>query len=262
MTDTAPTDAGPAAADSVAADPAESDVVIVAVDGPAGSGKSSVSKQVARALGFGYLDTGAAYRALAWHALAREVDTSDATAVLEAASDFDFRISLDPDDYWVRSGETDVTEAIREQRVTDAVSGVARVPAVRRAINAAFRRLVAASGRPGVVVEGRDITTVVAPDAPARILLTADPAVRAARRSAEISGSTAAEVAEALRRRDSSDSKVVDFLTAAPGVAVVDSTALDFDQTVAEVLAVARRELAGAASAGADRGAPGTDGKD
>jgi len=150
-----------------------SDVVIVAVDGPAGSGKSSVSKQVARALGFGYLDTGAAYRALAWHALAREIDTSDATAVLEAASNFDFSISLDPDAYWVRSGEADVTEAIREQRVTDAVSGVARVPAVRRAINSAFRQLIAASGRPGVVVEGRDITTVVAPDAPARILLTA-----------------------------------------------------------------------------------------
>jgi len=255
------TDASHIAADTVAdtaeSDTAESDVVIVAVDGPAGSGKSSVSKQVARALDFGYLDTGAAYRALAWHALAREVDTSDATAVLEAVSDFDFRISLDPDDYWVRSGEVDVTEAIREQRVTDAVSGVARVPAIRRAINATFRRLVAASGRPGVVVEGRDITTVVAPDAPARILLTADPAVRAARRSAEISGSTAAEVAEALRRRDSSDSKVVDFLTAAPGVVVVDSTALDFDETVAEVLAVARRELADA-----DRGAPGVEGKD
>ena len=236
-----------------------SDVVIVAVDGPAGSGKSSVSKQVARELGFGYLDTGAAYRALAWHALAREIDTSDATAVLEAASNFDFGISLDPDAYWVRSGEADVTEAIREQRVTDAVSGVARVPAVRRAINSAFRQLIAASGRPGVVVEGRDITTVVAPDAPARILLTADPAVRAARRSAEISGSPAADVAEALRRRDSSDSKVVDFLTAAPGVAVVDSTTLDFDETVAAVLAVARRELAAA-----DRAEPGTgtDGKD
>ena len=145
MTDTAPE---ALAADTVAADTAASDVVIVAVDGPAGSGKSSVSKQVARALGFGYLDTGAAYRALAWHALAREVDTSDATAVLEAVSDFDFRISLDPDDYWVRSGEVDVTEAIREQRVTDAVSGVARVPAIRRAINAAFRRLVAAAVDP------------------------------------------------------------------------------------------------------------------
>ena len=107
------TDASHTAADTVAdtaeSDIAESHVVIVAVDGPAGSGKSSVSKQVARALGFGYLDTGAAYRALAWHALAREVDSSDATAVLEAVSDFDFRISLNPDDYWVRSGEVDVT---------------------------------------------------------------------------------------------------------------------------------------------------------
>lgn len=235
------------------------DIVIVAIDGPAGSGKSSVSKQVARDLGFGYLDTGAAYRALAWHALARECDTSDATAVLEAAADFDFRISLDPDDYWVRVGQTEVTEAIREPRVTDAVSGVARVPAVRRAVNNVFRALVAASGRPGVVVEGRDITTVVAPDAPVRILLTADPAVRARRRSAELTGADTAQVADALRLRDASDAKVVDFLTAAPGVRLVDSTDLDFDGTVAAVRHIVQDELASADGAA---GATGTDGKE
>ena len=98
--------------------------VLVAVDGPAGSGKSSVSKQVARRLGFGYLDTGAAYRALAWHVLAHDADTSDAASVLVVLGDFDFSISLDPDQYWVRVGDTDVTDAIREPRVTDAVSGV------------------------------------------------------------------------------------------------------------------------------------------
>ena len=102
--------------------------VVVAIDGPAGSGKSSVSKQVARRLGYGFLDTGAAYRALAWHALERGIDTSDATSVLEIIGDFDYAISLDPDEYWVRVGATDVTDAIREPRVTDAVSGVARVP--------------------------------------------------------------------------------------------------------------------------------------
>lgn len=214
------------------------EVQIVAIDGPAGSGKSSVSKQVARRLGYGYLDTGAAYRALAWHALDHGIDTSDAASVLDVAGDFDYAISLDPDAYWVRVGQTDVTEAIREPRVSDAVSGVARVPAVRQSVNALFRALVADSARPGVVVEGRDITTVVAPDAPVRILLTAAPEVRAARRSAEVTTQDAATVAAALHQRDASDSAVVDFLTAAPGVEVVDSTHLDFDQTVDAVLGV------------------------
>ena len=140
----------------------------------------------------------------------------------------------------MRVGAADVTDAIREPRVTDAVSGVARVPAVRESVNALFRALVAASARPGVVVEGRDITTVVAPDAPVRILLTAAPEVRAARRSAELTTQDAASVAAALHRRDASDSAVVDFLTAAPGVTVVDSTDLDFEQTVDAVLGVIR----------------------
>ncbi|MCT2086004.1 (d)CMP kinase [Microbacterium enclense] len=217
---------------------ADAPVAIVAIDGPAGSGKSSVSRAAAERLGFGFLDTGAAYRALAWHALEHGSDTSDATAVLEVFGDFDYAISLDPADRWVRVGGTDVTAAIREPRVTDAVSGVARVPAVRQAVNDLFRRLVASAGLRGVVVEGRDITTVVFPDAPVRILLTAAPEVRAARRSTELGGHDAAAVAAALHKRDAADSTVVDFLTAAPGVQVVDSTHLDFDQTVDAVLNV------------------------
>lgn len=216
---------------------------LVAIDGPAGSGKSSVSKQVARRLGYGFLDTGAAYRALAWLALERGIDTSDSSSVLDVMGDFDYAISLDPDAFWVRVGEVDVTDAIREPRVSESVSGVARVPAVRQAVNALFRALVAASARPGVVVEGRDITTVVAPDAPVRILLTAAPEVRAARRSAELGGQDAAAVAAALHKRDASDSAVVDFLTAAPGVEVVDSTHLDFDQTVDAVIGVIRTNV-------------------
>jgi len=212
--------------------------LIVAMDGPAGSGKSSVSKEVSRRLGFGYLDTGAVYRALAWHVLDRGVDTSDASAVLDALGDFDWSISLDPDAFWVRVGATEVTEAIREPRISEAVSGVARVPAVRVGVNRAFRELAADLDRPGIVIEGRDITTVVAPDAPVRILLTAAPEVRAARRSKEITGQDAAAVADALQRRDASDSQVVDFLVAAPGVDVVDSTDLDFEETVRAVLAL------------------------
>lgn len=219
---------------------AGSEPVTVAIDGPAGSGKSSVSKEVARRLGYGYLDTGAAYRALAWHVLEHGADTSDAVAVLEASGDFDYSISLDPDEYWVRVGARDVTAAIREPRISEAVSGVARVPVIRETVNGIFRGLVADSGRPGVIIEGRDITTVVAPDAPVRILLTAAPEVRAARRSAELTSHDAAAVAAALHKRDATDSKVVDFLTAAPGVTVVDSTDLDFTQTVDAVLDVVR----------------------
>lgn len=231
----------------------DTEPAVVAIDGPAGSGKSSVSKAAARRLGYGYLDTGAAYRALAWHALAHDADTSDAASVLDVLGDFDYAVSLDPDDRWVRVGAVDVTEEIRGSEVTDAVSGVARVPVVRESVNALFRALVAESGRPGVVVEGRDITTVVAPDAPVRILLTASPEVRAARRSAEMATQDAAAVAAALHRRDASDARVVDFLTAAPGVTVVDSTDLDFDSTVEAVLAVVRR-VVDDAQAGAAHG--------
>ncbi|WP_254409449.1 (d)CMP kinase [Streptomyces sp. AC495_CC817] len=213
----------------------------IAIDGPAGSGKSSVSKEVARRLGFGYLDTGSAYRALAWHVLDRGADTADAEAVRVAASDFPVRLGLDPDDRTVRVGEVDVTEAIRDPRVSGAVSGVARVPEVRAQVNELFRTLVAEAPFDAVVVEGRDITTVVAPDAPVRILLTAAPEVRAARRAGELGGENADAVAAALHQRDASDSTVVDFLNAAEGVEVVDSTELDFPQTIDAVLAVIER---------------------
>jgi len=214
----------------------------IAIDGPAGSGKSSVSKAIANQRGYGLLDTGAAYRALAWHVLDRGADTDDVEAVLAAASDFDLRLGLDPDDRSVVVGETDITEAIREPRVSGAVSGVARVPAVREQVNIFFRSLVAKAPHPAVVVEGRDITTVVAPDAPVRILLTAAPEVRAARRAGELAGEDAAAVAEALHKRDASDSAVVDFLNAAEGVEVVDTTHLDFSQTIDAVLAVIDRK--------------------
>lgn len=224
-------------------------VDFIAIDGPAGSGKSSVSKAIARRLGFGYLDTGAAYRALAWHVLERGADTADAETVRGVASDFPIRQALDPDDRRVFVGGIDVTDAIREPRVSAAVSGVARVAEVRAQVNEMFRRVVAEATYPAVVVEGRDITTVVAPDAPVRILLTAAPEVRAARRAGELSGENAAAVAAALHKRDASDSAVVDFLTAAPGVDVVDSTELDFPQTIEAVLTVIERRR------GADRGA-------
>jgi cytidylate kinase len=212
--------------------------VIVAIDGPAGSGKSSVSRAVAKALGYAYLDTGASYRALSWHLMVRGIDASSTSAVTAELPNFDFRIGTDPDDYYVRVGSADVTEAIREPRVTGVVSLVARIPEVRRWLNERFRAIMAATGFDGIVAEGRDITTVVAPDAPVRILLTASEEARMARRSKELTSESAAAVGEALRSRDKADSRVVDFMNAADGVTTVDSTDLDFDQTVSAVVGV------------------------
>jgi cytidylate kinase len=211
-------------------------VIVVAIDGPAGSGKSSVSKAAARALGYSYQDTGAAYRALSWSLLDRDIDTTDAEAVIAGLEGFDYAIGVDPDDYFVRVGETDVTEAIREPRVTSVVSNVARVPQVRAHMVQLFRDVIAASTRPGIIVEGRDITTVVAPDAAARILLTASEEARMARRSAELTTESAAKTAQQLSSRDAQDSKVVDFMNAAAGVETIDSTDLNFEQTVQAVV--------------------------
>ncbi|WP_353829072.1 (d)CMP kinase [Agromyces sp. SYSU T0242] len=213
---------------------------VVAVDGPAGSGKSSVSKEVARRLGWGFLDTGAAYRALAWHAEASGVDTEDAPSVVSCLDSFAYRIGTDPTGYAVHVGATDVTQAIREPGISGVVSRVARVPEVREHLIELFRAIMAAEPRGGIVVEGRDITTVVAPDAPARILLTASEEVRMARRSAELVGQSAAATGAQLQARDAADSKVVDFMNAADGVVTVDSTDLDFDETVEAVLDVIR----------------------
>jgi len=227
---------------------------IVAVDGPAGSGKSSVSKQVARQLGFGYLDTGAAYRALAWQVLTQGQTEAVQTAALERlaelpqASDieaiFDYSISTDPDNYWVKVGEVDVTDAIRSHEVATFVSQVARIQTVREFMKNLTRRIAAECEKPGIIIEGRDITTVVAPDAQKRLLVTASEAVRLERRGLELSTSQTssddAQAAENLKRqiswRDASDSKVVDFMTPAEGVTLVDTTELDFNQTVNRVL--------------------------
>jgi cytidylate kinase len=231
----------------------ESRPFVVAIDGPAGSGKSSVSKAAAARLGFAFLDTGAAYRALTWFAMQRGVDVVDAHAVIEAIADFDYRIDTEPGRQRVLLGETDVTTIIREPEVSARVSAVARVPEVRTRLNELFRGILRATDHEGIVAEGRDITTVVAPDAPARILLTAAPEVRAARRAGELAGHGVdghgvAEVAAQLHARDRADSQVTDFMTAAEGVVTVDSSDLDFDQTVDAVVTVIQQARAGAAA--------------
>lgn len=212
--------------------------LVLAVDGPGGSGKSSVSKAVASALGWAYLDTGAVYRAFAWHADSQGFDLDDPVSVEHALASFNYFIGTDPQAFTISVDGIDVTLVIRDPSIAAIVSKVARVPAVRADLTAGFRALMAVTDRPGIVVEGRDITTVVAPDASVRILLTADESVRAARRGLELGASDTSDVAGALAARDRADSRVVDFMTAADGVVTVDSTDLNFEQTVAAMLAV------------------------
>ena len=220
----------------------------IAIDGPSGSGKSSVSRAVARALGVGFLDTGAMYRALTWWCLERDIDLTDADAVAAAARDLPLAVGTDPDAPTVSVGGTDISQAIRTTRVSTSVSAVATNLEVRAELQQRQRDLMAqiAQETGGVVAEGRDITTVVAPDASVRVLLTASEEARLRRRSAELHGSTDAAAVEATRdqvvRRDRDDSTVSTFTEAAPGVVLVDTSDLDFDQSVAAVLAVVTAE--------------------
>lgn len=209
--------------------------IVVAIDGPAGSGKSSVSRAAASRLGFAFLDTGAAYRALTWLALENGVAVDERGAVIALVDDLEYATIATPDGTIVKVGETDVTAAIRQPRITAVVSDVARIAEVRVKLNEMFREMIRESREPGIVVEGRDITTIVAPDAEVRILLTADESVRVARRSRELTPEHASTATE-LRDRDRKDAAVVDFLTAASGVTTLDSTDLDFEQTVSAVL--------------------------
>ncbi|TQM58053.1 (d)CMP kinase [Humibacillus xanthopallidus] len=217
---------------------------VVAIDGPSGSGKSSVSKQVARTLGYGYLDTGAMYRALAWWCLSENVDLTDPEAVTAAAHRLPLSIGTDPDDPTVTVGGVDVTAAIRETRISTNVSAVAGVIPVRELMRVLQRRLISEAGAAdgGVVAEGRDITTVVAPDAPVRILLTASEEARLARRSTELHGDADEASVEATRAqivdRDKADSAVSEFSVAADGVTTIDTSHLDFEGSVRAVLQV------------------------
>ncbi len=220
----------------------------IAIDGPSGSGKSSVSRAVARDLGVGFLDTGAMYRALTWWCLERGLDLTDTDAVAAAARDLPLVVGTDPDAPTVSVDGTDVSAAIRTTRVSTSVSAVATNLEVRAELQQRQRDLMAqiAHETGGVVAEGRDITTVVAPDASVRVLLTASEEARLRRRSAELHGATDAAAVEATRdqvvRRDRDDSTVSTFTEAAPGVVLVDTSDLDFEQSVAAVLAVVAAE--------------------
>jgi cytidylate kinase len=216
----------------------------IAIDGPSGSGKSSVSKAVAGRLGVGYLDTGAMYRAVTWWCLDQGVELTDEAAVVVAAEAIPLELSTDPQDQRVIVNGTDVTADIRTTAISSEVSKVATNKGVRPILQQAQRDRMAAIAEAtgGVVAEGRDITTVVAPDALVRILLTASEDARLRRRSTEVHGSADADAIAATRdqvlRRDRDDSAVSQFTVAADGVVTVDTSELDFDESVEAVLAV------------------------
>lgn len=207
-------------------------MIVVAIDGPSGVGKSTVGKALAASLGVPYLDTGAMYRAVAVAFLDAGVSPDDTAAVIEATTSADIELSLDPDERWVRVNGRDVTAEIREPRTAQNVSAVSTIPECRADMVRRQRALMDADPR-GCVAEGRDITTVVYPDADLRILLTASPEARLRRRAGDMAGKiTEDQLRDQVLRRDRDDSKLVDFQTAADGVQLLDTS----DMTLAEVV--------------------------
>jgi len=224
--------------------------IVIGIDGPAGSGKSTVSRRLATELGIGYLDTGAMYRSLTWFALDQGLDLADQQAVAAAAERMPLTMDSDPLTPRYVVGDTDVTTAIRDRRIAESVTAVSTNLGVRQwmARDQRRRMLEARDSGSGMVAEGRDITTVVCPDADVRVLLLADSEARLARRTLELYGDTTQDHLEATRRqvedRDAADSTVSQFLTPAPGVSVVDSSGLSVERVVDAVLALVDRDLA------------------
>jgi cytidylate kinase len=210
--------------------------IVVAMDGPSGSGKSSTSRGVADRLGLRYLDTGAMFRAMTWFMLEQGVDLADPAAIAEQAGTPDIVSGTDPLDPTITVDGTDVAEAIRGEAVTASVSPVSAVPAVRARLLELQRAIIGAGG---IVVEGRDIGSVVAPDAPVKVYMTADPAARAARRALEEGGSDAAAVEASLLARDRIDSsRATAPLTMPEGAHHIDTTPYSLDEVIGQVVAL------------------------
>jgi CMP/dCMP kinase len=209
--------------------------MIVAIDGPAGAGKSTVARALAERLGFRYLDTGAMYRAVTWLAMKRGVDLGDANALAELARAE--QVTFDGDErVWIAG--TDVTSSIRGARIDRMVPVVARHPPVREVMRERQRQL----GKDGdVVIEGRDIGTVVAPSAEVKVYLTADRAERAKRRSAERPGIGADALATDLRVRDEKDAE---RMQPAQDAQEIDTTNLQVEDVVERIEALVRARTA------------------
>lgn len=210
----------------------ENESLVVAIDGPSGSGKSSTARGVAQRLGLAYLDTGAMYRAVtvAYLRSGLRPDQSDDIAAL--VDQVELTVTDDPAAPAIEVDGEDVSAAIREPRVSQHVSVIATHPHVREVLTDQMRALIEAADH-RIVVEGRDITTVVWPQAELRVLLVADPQARINRREAELAGAaTTAQVTDQIVRRDRDDSTVSEFATPADGVELIDSTHLSLEQVI------------------------------
>lgn len=215
--------------------------LVIAMDGPSGSGKSSASKGVARALGLRYLDTGAMYRAMTWWMLREGVPVRDAEAVAARAGDPVIVSGTDPEAPTISVDGADVSEPIRTREVTNAVSAVSSVPAVRARLVALQREIMAAGD---IVVEGRDIGTVVAPEAPVKVYLTASEEIRAARRAKDLAADPAASVAvtraEQARRDRLDSTRKASPLAKAADAHEIDSTELSLGEVIEAVVRLAK----------------------
>jgi cytidylate kinase len=214
--------------------------VVVAVDGSSGSGKSSTSRGVARRLGLRYLDTGAMYRAVTWWMLRHGVDVHDAEAVAARCEEPRIETGTDPLQPTITVDGDDVAVAIRQDDVNAAVSPVSAVPRVRARMQVMQRAIIerAVEGA-GIVVEGRDIGSVVWPDAPVKVYLSADAAARAERRAAEEGGSDVDATRDSLLARDRIDSnRAASPLVMADGAVHVDSTLLTLDEVIDAIVAL------------------------
>jgi CMP/dCMP kinase len=209
--------------------------LVIAVDGPSGSGKSSASRGVASALGLRYLDTGAMYRALTWWLAAQGVDTGDRPGIAARAAIPVIEVSGDPGHPWTRVDGQDVSAQIRTREISLRVSAVASVPEVRAHLIAQQRAIIAAAG-PGIVAEGRDIGTVVAPGALVKVFLTAAGTARAARHAGD-QGTSVPDTEADQDRRDRLDAAQSAM---AADALLIDSTDLTLAEVIAEITALAR----------------------
>ena len=239
--------------------------IVVAIDGPSGSGKSTVSKRVAAHLGLAYLDTGAMYRAAAWWCERSGVDLADPEAVTAAVETMPLDMGLDPQAPTVVCDGVDISQAIREPHISQVVSTVATNLSVRAELARLQREIIHAeslgdassfSGGAGIVAEGRDVTTVIAPQAQVRLLVTASEEARLARRAADLEAAGKAVDAAALRdqvvRRDRDDATVSQFLTAPEGVTLVDTSDMTLEQSVEHVVDLIEQALDEAAARDAE----------
>ncbi|HEY5359041.1 MAG TPA: (d)CMP kinase [Streptosporangiaceae bacterium] len=219
---------------------------MIAVDGPAGSGKSSAARGVARALGLRYLDTGAMYRALTWWLQAQGVDPADSAAVLADFRRPSIEVGTDPAAPRIAVDGQDVAGPIRSREVSNAVSAVAALPQVREYLIGLQRGIIAdavAAGA-GIVAEGRDIGTVVAPGAQVKVFLTASEAIRALRRAADLAADPAATAELTRQEQARRDQRDAPQMARAADAVQLDTSALELDEVIAEIIKLARSRSA------------------